>query len=364
MTRPRSRILLNMIVKNESAIIEKCVASLAPHIDGFLVCDTGSSDDTTSLISEVFKSHGVPGAIQSIPFLNFSQARNEALERARKLEGDFDYILFCDADMEFCVVDPAWRENLDQPIYRVTQRTATGLAYPNIRLVRRDLATRYVGATHEYLEVGGAPQPLLIGVSLVDHASGSNRASKYSRDIALLTDSLVTEPDNPRTVFYLANSYFETDELGAAEQWYARRVGLGGYEEERFISKYRIGYCRLRAGDVASFYLTMLQTFDEHPQRAEPIQALAQHALDSKRYQLALRLARIGLDVPLPESALFLQTDVYEWRLADIVAVSLYWLGRRDEARVINERLLAVVPDSQRERIAGNLAYCNQAEAE
>ena len=364
MTRPRIRILLNMIVKNESAIIEKCVASLAPHIDGFLICDTGSTDDTVSLISEVFESRGVPGVIQSIPFLNFSQARNEGLERARKFEGDFDYILFCDADMEFCVVDPAWRDALDQPMYRVTQRTSNGLAYPNVRLVRRDLAARYVGATHEYLEVGGAPQPLLAGVSFLDHASGSNRVSKYSRDIALLTDSLATEPDNPRSVFYLANSYFDSGKTVEAEQWYGRRLGLGGYEEEHFISKYRIGYCRLRAGDVAGFYLTMLQTFDEHPERAEPIQALAQHALDSKRYQLALSLARIGLDVPLPESALFLQTDVYEWRLADIEAVALYWLGHRDEARVINERLLALVPESQRERIAGNLAYCNQAEAQ
>jgi hypothetical protein len=55
--------------------------------------------------------------------------------------------------MELEIADPAFRERLDAPAYRVRQHN--GLSYWNARLVRRDVAARYVGATHEYLSVDG-----------------------------------------------------------------------------------------------------------------------------------------------------------------------------------------------------------------
>ncbi len=39
-------------------------------------------------------------------------------------------------------------------------------------------------------------------------------------------------------------------------------------------------------------------------------------------------LARAGSDLPKPQGALFVEPEVYDWRLVDIMAVSLYYLGR------------------------------------
>ena len=41
-----ARLCLNMIVKDESAIVERCLASVAPAISHYVVCDTGSTDDS------------------------------------------------------------------------------------------------------------------------------------------------------------------------------------------------------------------------------------------------------------------------------------------------------------------------------
>ena len=44
------KICLNMIVRSEAAIIERCLASVAPYIDSYLILDTGSDDGTPELI--------------------------------------------------------------------------------------------------------------------------------------------------------------------------------------------------------------------------------------------------------------------------------------------------------------------------
>ena len=71
-----ARICLNMIVKNEAAIIDRCLAAAAPHIDCYVICDTGSTDDTVERIRRFFDARGIPGEIPTTTFRNFEQARN------------------------------------------------------------------------------------------------------------------------------------------------------------------------------------------------------------------------------------------------------------------------------------------------
>src|SRR4051812_32055964 len=110
------RVCVNMIVKNESRIIERCLHALAPHIDCYAICDTGSTDYTPAIIERVMSAYGVPGKVFHTTFRNFEQARNDALDAAHGLAEPYDYILFCDADMELVVADPAYRQRLTEPV--------------------------------------------------------------------------------------------------------------------------------------------------------------------------------------------------------------------------------------------------------
>lgn len=356
----RARICLNMIVKNEAAIIERCCASFVGWIDTYVICDTGSDDQTVELIEKVFHGAGIDGTIISTPFENFEHARNAALEAAQQSPVAFDYILFCDADMELVVDDGAWCELLTERAYSVIQQSLDGVTYPNLRLVRKDLPARYVGVTHEYLDVGDTGRPQLTGIHFLDHATGANRAAKYDRDIALLTAALRDQPENSRSTFYLANSYFDAGRTESALHWYRRRVTMGGYEDERFISMYRIGLCYQRLDDEPLLYHQMLMTFDRYPTRAEPLHVIALRAQRSSNHRLAYELARLGSDLAAPREALFVESAVYEWRLDDIMAVSLYWLGRYAEASELNGELLQTAPTAEHARISQNLEFCRQ----
>ena len=142
-----------MIVKNEMANLERCLAAVAPHIDCWVIGDTGSTDGTQDFILTFFAERGIPGELHSFPFVNFAQARNAALDHAYASELAWDYLLLADADMELVVEDPDFRKKLEAPCYDLLQRA--GISYWNTRLVRRDAGARYHGVTHEYLACRG-----------------------------------------------------------------------------------------------------------------------------------------------------------------------------------------------------------------
>ena len=47
------RICLNMIVKDESQVIERCLRSVKPFIHAWAISDTGSTDGTQDIIRRV-----------------------------------------------------------------------------------------------------------------------------------------------------------------------------------------------------------------------------------------------------------------------------------------------------------------------
>lgn len=85
-------ICLNMIVKNEAAIIEETLANITDHIklDYYVISDTGSTDDTVGVIRRFFDVKGIAGEIHHDGWQNFAYNRNQALKHAK---GKTDYVL-------------------------------------------------------------------------------------------------------------------------------------------------------------------------------------------------------------------------------------------------------------------------------
>ena len=75
------KLCLNMIVKNESKIIRRLLESVENVIDGYCICDTGSTDNTVSIIEEFFKERNIPGKVVFEPFRDFAHNRTFALKQ-------------------------------------------------------------------------------------------------------------------------------------------------------------------------------------------------------------------------------------------------------------------------------------------
>ena len=101
-----TKIVLSLMVKNESKIIERCLRSALPHVDAVLICDTGSTDKTIQIARAHLGLEMKPFTIEEAQWQDFGHNRTLTLEATRFLVKQVQWILedtFClvlDADME------------------------------------------------------------------------------------------------------------------------------------------------------------------------------------------------------------------------------------------------------------------------
>src|SRR6201996_5096910 len=96
-----STICLCMIVRDESAVIERLLGSVHDLLDTWLICDTGSVDCTQALIERSLAD--IPGELHERPWVDFGHNRTELMRLAH---GRADYLLLLDADMTVTQTTP------------------------------------------------------------------------------------------------------------------------------------------------------------------------------------------------------------------------------------------------------------------
>jgi hypothetical protein len=347
-----------MIVRNEAAIIERALKSVVGVVGSCIICDTGSTDGTQDIIKKFCNAQGIALELHSFAFVDFSQARNQALDCARKSALKFDYLLLFDADMELMLEDSSALLNLTADAAFVLQVNAA-ISYHNLRLLRRSADARYVGATHEALIVNGSTTRLS-GLHFYDHTDGASRPEKLTRDERLLRDALTQDPKDARSMFYLAQTLRDAGQAGPAREAYRHRVAMGGWEEEIWYALYQVALLTQRLNEPeANIRDAYLAAFQYRPLRAESLLALARWHNHRSEWALGHLYAQAAAAIPRPDDILFVEEAAYRWGALDEAAVSAYWVGNHAESFSINVALLDSdrLPESERPRIEANRDY-------
>jgi glycosyltransferase involved in cell wall biosynthesis len=315
-----------MIVKNESKIIERLLESVAPWIDCFCICDTGSTDDTMDKIQTFCESRQIPGRIFQEPFCDFGYNRALALRECdAMMTQPGDYILLLDADMIFWVKPGCSKTDFMNTLNGhaavcILQGTDQ-FNYKNTRIVKANIGATYWGVTHEYVQlpgwVGAPPTLQKSDVFIVDVGDGGAKADKFERDIRLLKQGLEDNPDNVRYTFYLANSLRDAGHLDEAIVMYDKRVALGGWFEEVWYSYYSKGHIYMRQTKPEMAIYSWMQAYQCFPERVENLYEITHfyrtrcHYVAAQAYY-AMAKKRCG---PMNASYLFMQRDVYDYKL-------------------------------------------------
>lgn len=316
----RKTLCLVMIVRNESKVIERCLNRVKDHIDYWVIVDTGSDDNTPELIKNTL-AH-VPGELHHRPWVNFGANRTESLRLAK---GKADYLLLCDADEQIVFSDKFDPAALTKEAYLL--QYLGGNAYSVPYLIRSDIDWKYVGVTHEYLD---SHQPYqrekLSTISIIDLKDGGFKQDKYERDIRLLEQGLIEEPNNSRYKFYLANSYRDIANYEKAAEWYKHRISDQGWKEEVTVAYENLGGCYDLLGKSAEALHYWLLGYDYNPTRMEclfnAIRLLRKQGKHHLAYQLCLRAKKI----PFPKNdILFVKADVYNYLIDFELAICAYY---------------------------------------
>lgn len=322
----KQTICLNMIVRNESAVIERCLASVRNFIDHWVIVDTGSTDDTPALVQRALCD--VPGTLIERPWVDFAYNRTEALEFARE-KGDYLFVI--DAD-ELLVLDHdfKWPELTHDAYYL---KICSGpVVYWRAQLFKPSPGLSYRSRVHEYLALPEtATTDRLPGVWIDSRTDGARAAEPgtYQRDVEQLLLAHRKTPDDPRTVFYLAQSYAAAGDFEAALQFFERRVELGGWPEEVWSARFQTAEIKHQLQrDWAEVQQTYLEAYQLRPERAEPLYRIAVHYRWEGAFHLAHLFLQQAAAIPYPEQDyLFVEERLYRYLIRMALATCCYHLG-------------------------------------
>jgi len=170
-------------------------------------------------------------------------------------------------------------------------------------------------------------------------------------------------------VFYLAQFFLVARLVGAGNEthWqralncYRERINLGGWEQEVYVSYLWAG----RISEVLGFPYEALAMYEKAyglcTNRAEAYYAAAKCYRSLGEWWDAYQLAGMGdgFKKPNPNSVLFMESDAFDWRCKDELAVACYFLENYDMAVWHNKALLERddLPELDRRRIEANLKF-------
>jgi glycosyltransferase involved in cell wall biosynthesis len=329
-----------MIVRDEAAVIRRCLDSVRLFIDAWVIVDTGSTDGTQDVIREYLRD--LPGELFERPWVDFAHNRNEALEYAR---GRADYLLFIDADEVLVAADGFRMPELTLDAYDLESRV-DGMSYLRRQLVRAATPWTWKGVLHEHLDCDVTHTfAVLPGLHTEPHCDGarSRDPNKYRRDALVLERALLDEPDDPRYTYYLAQTYHCVGDFELALRWYRRRAAMTtGWTDEVWYSLYRIGTCleQLKAPwpEVMAAYLA---AYEHSPDRAGPLHRIGAVSLERGEHQAAYLFLKQALEIPCPgPHRIFVERNLYEYRIAIDFAHAAFRVKQYVQAvRICNQLL-------------------------
>jgi hypothetical protein len=347
-----------MIVKDEGKSIRAVLEAAVPHVDRVTILDTGSTDGTQDIIRETLADYPhVPLILHEESFINFASSRNRVLDLDALRGAGFQLMLSGDEYLvegkglgTYC--DEWWDKLVDGKrvdLHRL-RLAIRGVTLMTPRIFRAGSTWRYEGVVHEVPYNRLDPQAVVgtCTTAAINHVE-ADPEKRYSQiwevHIPLLKAELEKNPDDARTLMFLAQSYeclmpgFDDEERVqyAEEAFELRRrrnsLSNGSKAERAYNQMHMIDDARMtgRFSDKELFeWAKMLFVADaQRPETAmlvatlamqvEPVQKVYEHAARAAKVAEAAR--SIANEAPVDTSI--------EWRAHNMAATACKQLATK-----------------------------------
>jgi glycosyltransferase involved in cell wall biosynthesis len=351
-----------LMVKNEATVI---CQTLDPYVQAglqsFLIFDTGSTDDTMQVVEDYFRRHNIQHwCIFQEPFVDFEVSRNRALDLAEEEFPDATFFLMPDAEWYLCNVQGLinfCNDHLNDPTECYLIRIANGtIDFRTSRLIRSGVAARFVGDVHEVIvaktyEKAPADIYFELGASRVGIEKSRQR---WHRDKDKLLARFEKNPEDPRTTFYLAQTYECLEEFEKAYEYYLIRCQQQGWIEETFEAFYRLGRVTEHLSKTDKKYTWQMAqeyyfaAYGLMPHRAEPLVKLAEHYWPDGEGPINAPLcylyAKRAYELNYPEhDVLFINPDAYNFKRYELLSKSAWHVGDYQLGEISTRKALETV---------------------
>lgn len=333
------KIALNLIMKNESEVLLRMLNSVLPLIDYYVVVDTGSTDNSKEIVKSFFDSHDIRGEIHtdtsSIEIINgeeffiYSKARNLALDKLKFSYRKCDFGLFIDCDEEV-ILKPNFNKKEFIKKLSTCDIATVQADFGTNKNSRRNLfrvskKMKWTGKTHELLN---ELEPVrIINIDdfkiFIHPQSAEKQKEKYLKH-ARLFENEVKYKNNPRDIYYLAQSYRDAFETDKAIHWYRERVKrTDGWQEERYYSQYMVAHLNSVKGNKDQAIAEYLKCSDLDTMRAEHYLNLIIELQQMGLWNMAYLFSKHAVENhhgknPYPARIFIIHAPTYSHRLKEV----------------------------------------------
>ena len=340
-----------MMVKNEKFSIMTTMNSIAGKVDGLVIYDTGSTDNTLELIREFCKNNNLPLHIKEGAFVDFSTSRNVLL-RFVDVFTQYDYVLLLDSNDVLQEKGRTLRDVVNEQ-YKILKEGDEGVAhvpnqgflvnqnwwngvttsYWNVRLILRGCDWAYAGKVHEYISCENGLKCAIRKMDGIviyqDRINDDNKSKhRFKRDVKILQSAVEENPEDERSVYYLAQTYSCLDDYENAYKYYLMRSKMGGFYEEVYNAIFQCG--RLNHDMKKDWMVSMnhfLEAFTKF-KRAEPVAFIAEYYRLHDQFELSYTFAMLACSLPYPTaSILFVDKRCYDYMRWHTLSISAYYTG-------------------------------------
>ena len=239
-------IHLVIMVKNAGPGFEEVLTKNLPYIDRWTILDTGSTDNTIDTINKVLVNTKKGQLIQE-PFMNFRDSRNRALDLAST---NCKYTLMLD---DTYYIEGNLREFLETvrgdqfaTSFSLLIKSGDSEYYSN-RIVQTEAKLRYMFTIHEIIQQEGNINVVIppTAATIMDVRSDSMEERTQARkeyDLSLLFDMVAEEPNNPRHLYYIAQTYSCLKNYEKAAEYFLKRATfpIQGFIQEVYDSYFEL----------------------------------------------------------------------------------------------------------------------------
>lgn len=328
MTHP-APISATLIVKNESANIERCLLSIRPYVKEIIVVDTGSTDSTPEICKKYADFFEVYTGCNDSDgkIIDFSDARRRSLSHCTQpwifwLDGDDIVVGAEDFNSVIEKVDKDRNGNSCSVMfpyeYSRDQYGNVECTHYRERLVTKRDDFYWKGVVHEVL----IPKPNVFveqykydSIKIIHMRNFLNKNIESGRNLRILKKYYEKNHESDvRMLYYIGIEYGNNNDKGTALKFLKRYIELSHWDEERFQAAYKICQHYMDFSDYLNAIEWALKAITIMEKACEPYFVLSkcyyflaqQGGPDSFRnWERSVYFAKVGLSMPPRETILF-----------------------------------------------------------
>ena len=368
-----SKIAVGIIIKDDSELklLERSVASFIKHVDAIYITATTTPNYKIQKFCKEIGAHYSFFKWQN----DFSKARNFNMSQ---IPADYEWYFWCDTDDVVQgaetfrqAIELAEANNIKAIFARYLYQVELDekgriknilIEHLRERLIRLDGTYEWVAPIHETLiEKVPSGKTDFQGFCVVHLMEPNQMEKSMWRNIDILYENCMSNPTDPRPIYYLAKAYFDTqipqllnDPIGEGcdsevVELIKGYLELSGWAEERAQAREYLSMIYRERGDFESAVQCLMQALIEDPKFTSLYIQIALCYVMLKDWEKALHWVKIAGNVDIPKTTLVINPRDYKTMILEALFHIYLNTGKLEECLKVATDLNAMLPNDLNE---------------